>query len=181
MCPIGRTSTIFYLQQEQKGEPGWGEKGVNHQAHDTEGAVQIDWKDENGGRAGRKVSEQKDVVLLDSVISDNRCEYYKYNDYGWLISAKIYEWEDGAMQLDTDESYLLEYTFDEQGRCTYYGEFAYNADGTKGQEITRVETTWTGSRERTEKYYAVPDEWNELEPTAEISYDKFGNYCLMIF
>ena len=129
----------------------------------------------------RRTTEQKDVVLLDSVISDNRCEYYKYNDYGWLISAKIYEWEDGAMQLDTDESYLLEYTFDEQGRCTYYGEFVYNADGTKGQEITRVETTWTGSRERTEKYYAVPDEWNELEPTAEISYDKFGNYCLMIF
>lgn len=125
--------------------------------------------------------ETKDVVLLDSVISETRHEHYEYNSYGWITSAKIYELEEGAMRLDTDESYLLEYEFDEQGRCTYYGEFEYNADGTKGQEIERVVTTWTGSRERTEKYYSVPDEWNQLEPTAEITYDKYGNYCLMVF
>ena len=132
-------------------------------------------------RRAEKTIEQMDVVLLDSVISDDRCEYYGYNDYGWLTSVKIYEREDGAMQLDTDESYLLEYTFDEQGRCTYYGEFAYNADGTKGQETMRVETTWTSSRARTEKYYAIPREWDKLELTAEVSYDQYGNYCRMIY
>ena len=132
-------------------------------------------------RRAAKSVEQMDVVLLDSVISDDRCEYYEYNDYGWLTSVKIYEREDGAMQLDTEDSYFLKYEFDEQGRCTYYGEFEYNADGTEGQEIQRVIVTWTSSRARTEKYYAIPREWDKLELTAEVSYDQYGNYCLMIF
>lgn len=128
-------------------------------------------------RRAAEGAETMDVVLLDSVISDTRREYYKYNDKGWLTSIKIYEWEDGTMQLDTTESYLLEYEFDELDRCTYYGEFSYNADGTKGQETKRVVITWTGSREHNEKYYAIPDDWDRLEPTAEISYDKYGNFC----
>ncbi len=45
--------------------------------------------------ATKMAEESKDVVLLDSVISDTHREYYEYNDHGWLVSAKIYDWEEG--------------------------------------------------------------------------------------
>ena len=130
-----------------------------------------------------RAEEGSGVVLLDSVISDTHRAYYEYNDYGWLVSARIYNMSDGNVVFDTEESYLLEYDFDAQGRCTRYAQFMYNDDGTKGTETERVLVTWTGGKAHTEQYFALPyeEEWNQLEPTSEISYDEFGNYCLLKF
>ena len=80
----------------------------------------------------RNAAEEVAIVLLDSVISDTHRAYYKYNECGWLVSEKHYKWNDtgdenSGMMFDTEESYLLEYEFDAQGRCTRYAEFQYNA------------------------------------------------------
>lgn len=137
----------------------------------------------------QRAVEEVDIVLLDSVVSDTHRAYYEYNEYGWLVSEKLYEWNDtgdgkGSVMFDTEESYFLEYEFDGQGRCTRYARFRYNADETKGEETERVIVTWTGDREHTEQYYYSDDysdtgeEWEGLELLEELSYDKYGNPCL---
>lgn len=135
-----------------------------------------------------RAEEGKDIVLLDSVISNTHCAYYEYNEQGWLVSEKHYMYNDtgdgnGSLMFDTEDSYFLEYDLDAQGRCTRYAQFLYNADETKGQETERVVITWFGDKERTEQYFALPNDekWDKLEPTAELSYDKYGNYCLLKF
>lgn len=128
-----------------------------------------------------RAGESTGVVLLDSIKDDEYCVHYGYNEQGWLVSEKYYNIEEGVKVFDTDDSYFLEYEFDEQGRCTRYALFLYNADETKGAEVQRVIVTWKGGNERTEEYFALPEDWDKLEPTASISYDKYGNYSLMVF
>ncbi len=135
----------------------------------------------------RRVAEGVDIVLLDSVVSDTHRAHYEYNECGWLVSEKHYEWNDtgdenSGMMFDTEESYFLEYEFDELGRCTRYAQFEYNADETKGKETERVIVTWAGAREHTEQYFSLCDEdeegWDGLALTEELSYDKYGNPCM---
>lgn len=125
--------------------------------------------------------DAKDVVLLDSVIGDGYSKYYDYNEQGWLVSAKIYESEEEVLQLDTEESFLLEYDFDGQGRCTRYSYFLYNDDATKGQEIERVEVEWTNAPyTRIERYYELCREGvDELDMIGELGYDEYGNICMI--
>lgn len=125
--------------------------------------------------------DPQDVILLDSVIGDGYSKYYDYNEQGWLVSAKVYEWDEDALLLDTEESFLLEYDFDGQGRCTRYSYFLYNDDATKGQEIERVEVEWTsGSYTCIERYYVLCREGvDELDLMAEVKYDKYGNICMI--
>ena len=132
-------------------------------------------------RVRARAEERTDVVLLDSIKDDEYCVHYGYNEMGWLVSEKYYNIEEGVKVFDTEDSYFLEYEFDEQGRCTRYAQFLYNADETKGAEMQRVVVTWKGGNERTEEYFALPEDWDKLEPTASISYDKYGNYSLMVF
>ena len=131
-------------------------------------------------RALQTRAEGKDIVLLDSVISDTHRAYYEYNEYGWLVAEKIYNWSDGSIAFDTEESYCVEYDFDAQGRYIRYAQFQYNADKTKGQETERVIVEWTGERAHTERYYYYDDgeEWEGLELVEEIAYDVYGNPCL---
>ena len=125
--------------------------------------------------------DAQDVVLLDSVIGDGYCKYYEYNEQGWLVSAKIYEWEEDALLLDTEESFLLEYDFDGLGRCTRYSYFLCKADATKGQEIERVEVEWaSGSYTRIEKYYeACREGVEDVDLIGEVRFDKYGNICMI--
>lgn len=131
-------------------------------------------------KSTRATEEKRDVVFLDSVIADTHREYYEYNDHGWLISARVYDYEDGRMQLDVEESYAYEYEFDDKDRVVSCSHILYNEDGSKGIVENRVIITWMGNRERTEKYYYYDDgeEWTGLELIEEIGYDKFGNPCL---
>ena len=76
-----------------------------------------------------------DVIHLDSVISEQERVYYTYNEFGYLASQKTYRLEDGniwTLQTDESESFLAEYTFDEQNRCVDYSHYVYSADGSKG-------------------------------------------------
>ena len=127
-------------------------------------------------RKSAKVTEEsKDVVLLDSVISDTHREYYEYNDHGWLVSAKIYDWEEGRLQFDTEESFCLEYEFDDKDRVVRYSYYLYNTDGSKGVETDRAIITWAGERAHTEKYYSLSDSEHDLESLSlilEIGYDQ---------
>lgn len=132
-------------------------------------------------KAAKVAEESKDVVLLDSVISDTRCEYYEYNDHGWLVSAKIYDWEEGRLQFDAEESFRLEYEFDDKDRLIHYSHYLYNADGSRGVETDRVVIAWAGEREHTEKYYSLSDgdyDFESLTLVEEIGYDPYGNPCL---
>ena len=132
-------------------------------------------------RVRARAEERTDVVLLDSIKDDEYCVHYGYNEMGWLVSEKYYNIEEGVKVFDTEDSYFLEYEFDEQGRCTRYAQFLYNADETKGAEMQRVVVTWKGGNERTEEYFALAEDLGVLYPTASVSYDKYGNYSLMIF
>lgn len=132
-------------------------------------------------RVRARAEERTDVVLLDSIKDDEYCVHYGYNERGWLVSEKYYNIEEGVKVFDTEDSYFLEYEFDEQGRCTRYAQFLYNADETKGAEMQRVVVTWKGGNERTEEYFALAEDFGVLYPTASVSYDKYGNYSLMIF
>lgn len=132
-------------------------------------------------KAAKVAEESKDVVLLDSVISDTRCEYYEYNDHGWLVSAKIYDWEEGRLQFDAEESFCLEYEFDDKDRLIHYSHYLYNADGSRGMETDRAIITWAGERAHTEKYYSLSDgehDFESLTLVEEIGYDQYGNPCL---
>lgn len=132
-------------------------------------------------KAAKVAEESKDVVLLDSVISDPRREYYEYNDHGWLVSAKIYDWEEGKLQFDAEESFRLEYEFDDKDRLIHYSHYLYNADGSRGVETDRVVIAWAGEREHTEKYYSLSDgdyDFESLTLVEEIGYDPYGNPCL---
>lgn len=132
-------------------------------------------------KAAKVAEESKDVVLLDSVISDTHREYYEYNDHGWLVSAKIYDWEEGELQFDAEESFCLEYEFDDKDRVVRYSYYLYNADGSKGVETDRAIITWTGERAHTEKYYSLSDgeyDFESLTLIEEIGYDPYGNPCL---
>lgn len=125
--------------------------------------------------------ESRDVVFLDSVISEIRCMYYEYNDYGWLVSAKVYDFEYEIKQLNVEESFCLDYEFDNKGRLVNYSFFLYNADGSKGAEVERVVTNWAGERARTEKFYSLSDgdyDFESLTLVEEIGYDNYGNPCL---
>ena len=129
-------------------------------------------------KAAKVAEESKDVVLLDSVISDTRREYYEYNDHGWLVSAKIYDWEEGKLQFDAEESFCLEYEFDDKDRLIHYSHYLYNADGSRGVETDRVVIAWAGEREHTEKYYSLSDgdyDFESLTLVEEIGYDQYGN------
>lgn len=132
-------------------------------------------------KAAKVAEESKDVVLLDSVISDTRREYYEYNDHGWLVSARIYGWEENGFLLDTEESFRLEYEFDGKDRPVHYSHYLYNADGSKGVETDRVIITWAGEREHTEMYYSLSDDGYDFESLTlveEMGYDQYGNPCL---
>ena len=118
-----------------------------------------------------------DIIMLDSIISDNERVFFEYNDFGYLKSKMTYRNEGGGWTLQTndDESFLAEYTFDNQNRCTGYSQYKYTTNGTKGIKIYSIEVEYIGNI-RHEKHYEF-DEYDAeaLVLESEITYDKYGN------
>ena len=128
----------------------------------------------------KTATQTLDVVYLDSVISENRKVYYKYNDHGWLISKEVYNLEDYTFVLNTDESFRNDYEFDSMDRIVNFAYYEYNEDGS-AYVTERMTSTWTGPKSRNEKYYSISeyDEWEGLQLVTEIDYDEFGNISQM--
>ena len=120
------------------------------------------------------------VVLLDSVISENRKEYYRYNNHGWLQSKEVYNLEGNNFVLDTEESFRGEYEFDAMDRIVSYNYYEYNEDGS-AYVSEKMTSTWTGAKAHIEKYYSTSeyDEWEGLQLVSEYGYDEFGNISIM--
>lgn len=121
-----------------------------------------------------------EVILLDSVISDSKRTYCEYNKFGYITAKRTYtgSGHDWYLETNSEESYITEYTFDDQNHCTAYSKYCYNRDGSKGQEIYRVQVEYTDNQ-RCEKHYYADAVSNyedvEVELFEEIIYDEFGN------
>ena len=121
-----------------------------------------------------------DVIHLDSVISDQERIYYTYNEFGYLTSQKTYRFEEDTWTFQTDErdSFLSEYTFDEQNRCVDYSHYVYSADGSKGTKTEQIVVTYFDDK-RSEMYYYMDEDVMVLALEEEITYDRFGNPTIM--
>ena len=121
-----------------------------------------------------------DVIHLDSVISDQERIYYTYNEFGYLTSQKTYRLEEGTWTFQTNESesFLAEYTFDEQNRCVDYSHYVYSADGSKGTKTEQIVVTYFDDK-RSEMYYYMDEDVMVLALEEEITYDRFGNPTIM--
>ena len=122
-----------------------------------------------------------DVIHLDSVISEQERVYYTYNEFGYLASQKTYRLEDGniwTLQTDERDSFLSEYTFDEQNRCVDYSRYKYTPNETKGVKVEQITVAYFNDM-RCEKYYYMDEEVSELALEEEITYDRFGNPTIM--
>ena len=121
-----------------------------------------------------------EVIHLDSVISEQERIYYTYNEFGYLTSQKTYclEEDTWTFQTDESESFLAEYTFDEQNRCMDYSHYVYSADGSKGTKTEQIVVTYFDDK-RSEKYYDLNEDVMVLALEDEIIYDRFGNPCIM--
>lgn len=122
-----------------------------------------------------------DVIHLDSVISEQERVYYTYNEFGYLASQKTYRLEDGniwTLQTDERDSFLSEYTFDEQNRCVDYSRYKYTPNETKGVKVEQITVAYFNDM-RCEKYYYMDEEISVLALEEEITYDRFGNPTIM--
>lgn len=121
-----------------------------------------------------------DVIHLDSVISDQERIYYTYNEFGYLTSQKTYclEEDTWTFQTDESESFLEEYTFDEQNRCVDYSRYKYTPNETKDVKVEQITVEYFNDQ-RCEKYYYMDEEALVLALEDEITYDRFGNPCIM--
>lgn len=121
-----------------------------------------------------------DVIHLDSVISEQERIYYTYNEFGYLTSQKTYclEEDTWTFQTDESESFLAEYTFDEQNRCVDYSHYVYSADGSKGTKTEQIVVTYFDDK-RSEMYYYMDEDVMVLALEEEITYDRFGNPTIM--
>ena len=113
-----------------------------------------------------------DVIHLDSVISEQERVYYTYNEFGYLASQKTYRLEDGniwTIQTDERDSFLSEYTFDEQNRCVDYSRYKYTPNETKGVKVEQITVAYFNDM-RCEKYYYMDEEVSVLALEEEITY-----------
>lgn len=127
-----------------------------------------------------RADEREEVLLLDSVISNKVRYYYEYNQYGYLVSAKEYNYNSDAWELDCDvnSSFSVEFEFNSDGRCVRRSDYACNADGSKGEEFYRVEASYNdGYRE---KVYGKDSQMESegLLLKSEIAFDKWNNLVL---
>ena len=89
-------------------------------------------------RADKPTTE---LTLLDKIESDTRRKVYQYNEYGYITS--VMEYSKGAKeqtwQLNTDESYIQDFTFDSKGRCTSRIKYNVDSNGNKNTVINKGE------------------------------------------
>ena len=125
-----------------------------------------------------------DVIHLDSVISEQERVYYTYNEFGYLTSQKVYSLVEGEWIFEygertgEKESFLAEYTFDEQNRCVDYSCYKYTPNETKGAKVEQITVEYFNDQ-RCEKYYYMDEDASVLALEAEYTYDRFGNPTFM--
>ena len=126
-----------------------------------------------------------DVIHLDSVISEQERVYYTYNEFGYLTSQKVYSLVEGEWIFEygertgEKESFLAEYTFDEQNRCVDYSRYKYTPNETKDVKVEQITVEYFNDQ-RCEKYYYMDEDASALALEEEITYDRFGNPTIMI-
>ena len=125
-----------------------------------------------------------DVIHLDSVISEQERVYYTYNEFGYLTSQKVYSLVEGEWIFEygertgEKESFLAEYTFDEQNRCVDYSRYKYTPNETKDVKVEQITVEYFNDQ-RCEKYYYMDEDASALALEEEITYDRFGNPTIM--
>lgn len=115
--------------------------------------------------------------LLDSIVSDSYRKIYRYNEYGYITSMKVYnkaaDWE-----LDTKQSYEQTYAFNAGGQCTERVRYSLKPDGqrdkmtNKGAIMQEGEYTW-------ERYWDT-DLNGHTYPDNATGYDRWGNRAIYI-
>lgn len=125
----------------------------------------------------RAVKPANQVNMLDSVVGDSYRKIYKYNEYGYITSVMTYR-KDSKWTIDTSDSYVQDYVFEADGRCT--SRIRYNVDGqgnrgtveSKGEITVKDGLTWEYTYERFED--------GNLHPVTAKAYDKWGNLSVEI-
>ena len=128
----------------------------------------------------KAVKTDTTLTLLDSVKSDSYRKVYKYNEYGYVTSMKVYNNHgDGDWKLSTDESYEQTYAFDDNGQCTERVRYSLTENGqrdkvtSKGAIEREGEYTW-------ERYWERDDLHGITYLSEAKGYDKWGNLSIHI-
>ena len=103
----------------------------------------------------KAVADDDEHIFLDSIVycytngQAYKVQKYTYTDDGYLASVKACN-PDGSLVVPYyestpyyTESYLLEYEFDGQHRCTRRSQYSLTATGEKLREVARVEARYT--------------------------------------
>lgn len=120
----------------------------------------------------RAQAPSQEVTLLDLVKSEDYERSYSYNEYGYITSVMVKRKSEGVWELDTDDSYIQDFTFDANGVCTSRTRYAVDASGqraavTDKAEVEKVDgITW-------QRFYDSYD--GHLYLDEAYGYDQWGN------
>lgn len=120
----------------------------------------------------RAQAPSQEVTLLDLVKSEDYERAYSYNEYGYITSVMVKRKSEGVWELDTDDSYIQDFTFDANGVCTSRIRYAVDASGqraavTDKAEVEKVDgITW-------QRFYDSYD--GHLYLDEAYGYDQWGN------
>ena len=87
----------------------------------------------------RAQAPSQEVTLLDLVKSEDYERSYSYNEYGYITSVMVKRKSEGVWGLDTDDSYIQDFTFDANGVCTSRIRYAVDASGQRADVKDKAE------------------------------------------
>ncbi len=117
------------------------------------------------------------VNMLDSVKGDNYRKIYQYNMFGYITSVMVYH-KDTDWSLDTGQSYVQDYTFNDDGQCTERTRYQVDEQGKRtfiedqGKLEVKDGLTW--------EYTYEHNDDGKLHPVTAKAYDKWGNLSIDI-
>ena len=131
----------------------------------------------------RKIRAEKqttELTLLDKIESDTRRKIYQYNEYGYITSVMEYSKaaNEQTWQLSTDQSYIQEYTFDDNGWCTSRIKYNVDSNGNKTTVVDKGEAT-VENGQVWERYYMTDNSRNSHLKWAS-AYDQWDNKVVEI-
>ena len=131
----------------------------------------------------RKIRAEKqttELTLLDKIESDTRRKIYQYNEYGYITSVMEYSKaaNEQTWQLSTDQSYIQEYTFDDNGWCTSRIKYNVDSNGNKTTVVDKGEAT-VENGQVWERYYMTDNSGNS-HLKWENAYDQWDNKVVEI-
>lgn len=131
----------------------------------------------------RKIRAEKqttELTLLDKIESDTRRKIYQYNEYGYITSVMEYSKaaNEQTWQLSTDQSYIQEYTFDDNGMCTSRIKYNVDSNGNKTSVVDKGEVT-VENGQVWERYYYTDNSGN-IHLDEAFAYDQWDNKVVEI-